>query len=656
MRLSNVLRFRALWLSFLLLGTGACGERGGGGSATVLAPLEVAPVGDPALRLVTYAWDPDAGDPSVPAELGGPGFSGEGWTTNLTFPELGPTGVPKGGSMTLSRPDWPATLRMTGKDWNTDLTYKLRDLCYESLLMQHPITNDFIPRLATHWQISDDKMTFRYRLNPEARFSDGQPVTAADVIASYALRMDPKTLDPSSIQTFSKLNPPRAVSKYIVEVTCKEENWRNFLYFSEVAMTIFPASHVSIPGDQYLDQYQFSFVPSSGPYSVSDQDIDLGKSITARRNADWWAADNPAWEGVYNIDTIKWIVIKDNNLEFEKFKAGELDFFAIAKSQWFVEEIPKLSAWKRGLIRRVRVVNDAPKGLSGLAINMQRPPLDDLRVRRALAHLYDRELLLSKFMFDEYEPINSYWPGGPYANAANEYVGYDPVGAVALLEEAGWTTKNSSGYRVKEGRELAFSLTYQTQLFEPYLTVYQEACKAAGIRLELQLLTPASRWKSMREREYDLTSTAWGAIDPPNPETSWHSNLARQVDNNNVAGFADERVDALCAEYDAEYDPARRVELVQQIDAIVHAAQPYVQGWYSPAERLVVWNKFGVPRYGGMRMWDKDNIPFSWWVDPELEAALAAARGDSSLTMQRGPEQFDFWSAWKAADSPVLGD
>lgn len=608
---------------------------------------------DTSLRMVTYEWDREAGDPEVPAELGGPGFTGEGWTTNLTFPELGQAGVPQGGSMTVSRPDWPATVRMTGKDWNQDITYKLRDLCYESLLMEHPITKEFIPRLATHWQVSDDRMTFRYRINPQARFSDGQPVTAQDVVASYKLRMDPKTLDPSSIQTFSKLNEPVAVSKYILEVTCNEENWRNFLYFSEVAMTVFPASHVSIPGDEYLDTYQFSFVPGTGPYMVSDEDIDMGKSITARRRDDWWDNDNPAWEGLYNIGEIKWVVIADNNLEFEKFKAGEIDMFVISKAQWFVEEVPKLDAYKRGMIRRMRIFNDAPKGVSGIAINMTRPPLDDVRIRRALAYLYPRKLLLERFMFNQYEPINSSWPGGPYQNDDNVFIEYDPFRAVELLEEAGWTEKNAQGYRVKDGRELQFDLTYASQLFERYVTIYQEDCAKAGIRLELQLLTPAARWKNMRERKYDLTSTAWGAIDPPNPETSWHSKLAKQVDNNNITAFSNERVDELCTEYDSEYDPLRRIEIIKEIDAIVHAEQPYVHDWYNPAERFVVKNKFGIPKYGGMRMWDKDNIPLSWWVDPEKEAQLAACQADKTKTMQRGPEEYHFWSAWKQAGSPI---
>jgi len=601
------------------------------------------------IPLVEYVWDPSAGDPEVPAELGGPGFSGEGWETNMRFQALGSAEAVRGGSITLSRPDWPATLRMAGKDWNTDLTYQIRDLCYESLLGMHPVTLEFIPKIATHWWISEDKMTYRFRLNPRARFSNGEPVTAQDFVASYDLRMDPSLLDPSSIMTFKKMEAPVALSKYMLEVKCKEENWRNFLYISGIALAVFPASQISIAGSEYLDKYQFKLTAASGPYSVKDDDIVMGQSVTVRRRNDWWDEGNPAWTGLYNIDTYKYIVIKDTNLEFEKFKKGEFDFYIIGRAQWWAEELPKVEAVKRGLIVRRKIYNDAPRGTQGMAINTLRPPLDDLRVRKALCHLYDRRLLIEKFMFNEYVPLKSHWPGGPYENPDNVAIEYDELAAVELLEEAGWTEIDSRGYRVKDGKELAFDLTFSSKAFERYLTVYQEACKRAGIRLELQEQTPASRWKSMRQKEYDLSNTAWGALVIANPETSWKGELADQVDNNNVTSFKDERVDELCEEYDREYDPKRRSEIVQEIDGLVFNAHPYVLAWYQPCERVCFWNKFSLPKWGAHRVVNDDYMHMEMWVDPEKEKLLARAKSDPSITMDPGPVDNRFWQAWNLA-------
>ncbi|RME23465.1 MAG: hypothetical protein D6798_13455, partial [Deltaproteobacteria bacterium] len=215
--------------------------------------------------------------------------------------------------------------------------------------------------------------------------------------------------------------------------------------------------------------------------------------------------------------------------------------------------------------------------------------------------------------------------------------------------EAGWTEKNDEGYRVKDGEELSFNLQYASQLSERGLTVYQEELKDAGIRLNLELLTPAARWQNLREKEYDLSSSAWGALVFPNPESSWHSRYADQKDNNNVTGYANPEVDALIAQYDAEYDIQKRAKILQKIDGIIYHDHPYVLEHYLPSKRLLIANKFGMPEWGAPRFSDEYDSLLVWWVDPERDATLAKAREDSSITMDPGPAEIRFWEAWHAA-------
>ena len=129
--------------------------------------------------------------PSVPAEQGGKGFKGEGWETNTNFVLQGDPHAVKGGVLRYFLPDFPGTLRMYGPESNSQFNGNVSSLLYETLLGIDPNTLEFIPALATHWQTSPDKMTFRFRLNPNARFSDGTPVTAEDVVATYDFLMDP---------------------------------------------------------------------------------------------------------------------------------------------------------------------------------------------------------------------------------------------------------------------------------------------------------------------------------------------------------------------------------------------------------------------------------------------------------------------------------
>lgn len=601
---------------------------------------------DTELPMVTYEWDPNVGDPSVPAELGGPGFTGEGWQTNMTFPALGSSEAKKGGTIRMYIPDWPATLRQTGKDWNTSFNYRARDLCIESLLTVHPVTLEFIPNIATHWWISPDKMTYRFRINPAARFSDGEEVTAEDVIASFNLHMDETILFPSAQLVYSKLNTPTAVSKYIVEVTVKKENWRNFLYFA-ASLPVLPAHQISIPGSEYLDKFQFKFTAVTGPYTLDESSMVTGQSLSLVRRDDWWQKDNPAWQGLYNFDRYTFTVVMDPNLAFEKTKKGELDYYDIPVAKWWAEELPNVEAVQRGLLVRRKFYTDAPIGTSGTAINMLRPPLDDVRIRKALCHLENRKLYIEKLFHNEYLPLTSYYQGGTYQNPNNEPIEYDELKAVELLEEAGWTELDSEGYRIKDGKRLEFTLIYRSKMSERYLTIFQENCKKAGIKIELQQLTSAAHWKQITGKDYDLASTAWGAIVFPNPETSWHSRLAKEKNNNNITGFADPRVDELCEEYDREYDVNRRIEIIREIDGIIYEQHPYILGWYNPAQRVVYWNKFGMPKWGTSRTGEaQQDLMYSWWIDPEKERALEEAQRNSSITLEAPPIDQRFWQAW----------
>jgi len=598
------------------------------------------------IPMVTYAWDSQAGDANVSAEDGGPGFTGEGWTTRMTFPALGSDKALRGGTFRMYLPNWPATLRLAGKDYNTAFNYRAVDLCTESLLTVHPQTLETIPMVATHWKISEDKTTYTFRINPAARWSDGKEITSADVVATFNLHMDERILQPSDQITFGKMETPVALSKYIVQVKVKEESWRNFLYFS--GMALMPAHEISIPGDEFLKKYQNAYTATSGPYTLGT--FEMNKSITLTRRDDWWGEHNPAWTGLYNFDTYHFTVVQDLSLAFEKAKKGELDYYVVPKAKWWVEDLVpgKVEQIRRGLLQKRKFYNDAPTGTSGLALNATRPPLDDVRMRKALGLLRNRPLMIKQLFVNEYEPLNSYWQGGTYANPNNEMLPYDPLAAVDLLTEMGYTEVDGEGYRKKDGERLSFNLSYASKLSEPSLTIFQEDCKKAGIEINLQLVDPATRWQNMRKREFDITSTAWGALVFPNPETSWKGELAEKLDNNNVTAFSDARVDELLAQYDREYDVKRRQDIVREIDGIIYEQYPYVLDWYNPSHRVIYWNKFSQPEWGVWRTKDENDMMYCWWIDPEKERLLEEAQQDANKVLPTEPIRHRFWKHWNA--------
>ncbi|MCZ6769702.1 MAG: extracellular solute-binding protein [Acidobacteria bacterium] len=625
------------WLA--ALGCGYLSETGGGDTATSLEPR-----GPVSMDKNDYPVFPDAdagADPAVSAEQGGKGFTGEGWETNTEFDFIGDPRAVKGGLLRETISDFPGNLRIEGPESNTFLNSIVEGMVYETLLGLHPTTMEYIPLLATHWQISPDKTTYRFRINPNARWADGQPVTAQDVVASWNFMMDEGLQAPMARIRWSKFEEPVAESKYLVRVKSSKVNWRNFLYFS--GMIILPA-HVlkDVDGETYVLDYNFKLLPGTGPYEVLEQDINKGNSLIIRKRKDYWAEKDRINVGLNNFDQIKEIVVRDRNLEFEMFKKGDLDYYFVNRAQMWVEDL-EFDRIQRGLIQKRKIFNHSPLGIQGLAFNMRRIPFDDIRIRKALFHLFNREQLVEKLMYNEYELQHSYYSGGIYENPNNPKISYDPELALKILAEAGWRNRDERGRLVKQGQPLELELLYRSQTSERILTVYQEDLRKVGISLNLRLVTPETGFKLVMERQFDMFSMAWTASSFPDPETSWHSSLADVDNTNNITGVKSSRLDEITDAYDRMFELEERIGAIQEVDGILANLYPYMLEWTAPYHRIVFWNKFGYPSGHLTRTGDQRGIPTLWWIDPEKSQRLNSAQADPSIQLEVGQTEDRYW-------------
>ncbi len=626
--------------SFLALSCGYLTDIGGGGSSTDLQPR-----GPVSLDKNDYPVFPDAdagADPSVSAEEGGKGFTGEGWKTNTDFDFIGDPRAVKGGLLREAMSDFPGTLRIVGPESNTMLNSMLGGIVYETLLSLHPTTLEYIPALATHWQISPDKVTYRFRINPNARWADGQPVTAEDVVASWNFNMDEGLQAPFSRMTWSKFAQPFAESKYIVRVQSTKVNWRNFLYFSG-SLPILPAQLLKdVDGETYIRDYNFKMMMGSGPYVVHVQDINKGNSITIRKRNDYWAENHRRNVGLNNFEQIMEIVVRDRNLEFEMFKKGDLDYYFVNRAQMWVEELD-FDRIQRGLIQKRKIFNHSPNGVQGLAFNMRKVPFDDTRVRKALFHLLNREQLIEKLMYNQYQLQHSYYTGSVYENPDNPKISYDPGLALKLLAEAGWKNRDERGRLVKRGKPLELEILYAAKASERILTVYQEDLRKVGINLNLRLVTPETLFKLVMERQFDIVSMGWGGLLFPNPENSYHSTLADVNNTNNITGIKNRRIDEITDAYDTMFELDERIAAIQEIDGILTNLYLYILEWTAPYTRIVYWNKFGHPIGYISRVGNHTDLPSMWWIDPERSQKLDEARGDSTIRLNVGQSEDRYW-------------
>ncbi|OJX59312.1 MAG: hypothetical protein BGO89_02525 [Candidatus Kapaibacterium thiocyanatum] len=604
---------------------------------------------------------PPGADPSVPDSLGGAGFEkiaeGMGFVTYVPTDEdiklVSDPNAKTGGQISYTESSFPNTFRPYGQGSTTVNTQDIAAICYETLISQHPITLDYAPGIATHWKIGTDKKTFTFRIDPNARFADGKPVTAEDVVATWKLLVDPSILEPALNLVYGKFETPVAKSKYIVEVKAKTVNFRDLLYFG-TGMFILPSHEIgNLTGKEFLEKYNMNMPSGSGEYIALESDIKAGQSYAMTRRDDYWAKDYPMNKGTGNFDRINVLVVKDNPiLEYEKFKSGESDMYRfnmMTTEKWINDTT--YDALKNGWVLRRRMYTDGPMGTQGVTFNMRKPPFDDIRIRKAFQMLYNRAAVVEKLLYNDYEIYNTFQPNTVYANPSNPPVQYDPEQAQKLLAEAGWATRNSDGLLTKNGKPFVIELPIQKPL-ERFLTPYQQELRKAGIDLKLKFMDWNAILKNVDERNFTIFAYGYGGLVTPNPETSLLSKLADQNDNNNIQGFKSARVDQLCAEYDSTFDIKHQIEIIREIDGLAY--QTYMSSfWWNPKGiRVAHWNRFGMPEYGLPRYaqlaYAYRTIATTWWHDPAKQQALDEARKNkSALADPKSVIEMKFWKQYK---------
>lgn len=566
------------------------------------------------------------------------------WQSNDNITAFGSPNAKKGGTLTCVESAFPPTLRTTGKNSNSVFNSTLSSLCYETLLDLDPISYDYAPNLAKRWAVADDKQTFFFEIDERAKWSDGKPVCSNDVIQTWKLYTDPDIEDPFSVDFYGKYECPVAITDKIVMVKSKQLNWRAFMSFG-CGTQILPG-HIleKINGKQYLEEYQFKMMEGSGPYTYESSKVN--EEVILSRRKDWWQADLPKNVGYYNFDKLDFIFVTDDNLKKEKFKKGEIDWMQVnVAREWHQEFIPaKMSAIANGWIQRRKVYTHRPVGTSGLAFNLRKPPFNDIRIRKAFAYLYNREKMMDKLFFNEYEFLDSHYPNSPYENPNNPKMRYDPDKAVELLEEAGWLqeNRNSDGWLVKDGKIFELNLNLTDKSLERIYTIFQEDLKDVGIKLNLKLVTWATDIKEVGERNFLISSRAYTGLTFPNPESSLHSKFADKPDNNNIWGFKNERVDEICNRYPLMFDVKERIAAIKEIDGIICNEHLYALGWYAAHTRLLFWDKFGMPDYILSKTSDDSSILSTWWYEPEKEKALNEAKKNGTK-LPVGKEIVKWW-------------
>lgn len=532
--------------------------------------------------------------------------------------ELDPIANPeavKGGTFTTWGGSFPKSLNMW-LDYNS-FSKEVTGLLFELLVTLHSIKNEPIGILAESWTVSEDKKTFTFKIHSDAKWSDGKPITAEDIQFYYDVMMNPKNLTSLFRVSLKRLNRPEVIDERTIRVTSKETHWSNFWTAAELFAL---PKHIWKDVDFNKQNFEFSVV--SGPYILHE--VKKNRYITLKRRNDWWGLSKKYNQYKYNFDYTKFKFMEDRTKALEAFKTGIFDAYALYTSSIWVKQTD-FDGVKKGWVVKQRIYNKEPKGFQGLTLNLRRPIFQDVRVREALCHLFNRELMNEKLMYNQYFLCNSYFPD-LYPGNHNPDVPlrkYNPEKARALLKDAGWRV-SSNGFLRKGGK--LFKITFISDWVDHrHLNIYIEDLKKVGIKASIEQLSRSTFRKRIDNHDFDMMWVNWGAVRLRDPEPEWHSSTANQIATNNLPGVEDAIIDSLIEGQRTEMSLDKRNDILKEIDKRLNEIIPYVMMWQADHNRLLYWNRFGTPKYVLDKFNREDIIPTYWWIESEKDKQLKNA-------------------------------
>ncbi len=525
----------------------------------------------------------------------------------------------KGGTYTTWGSSFPKSLNMW-LDYNS-FSKAVTDLQFEGLVNLHTKENEPVGILAQSWTISDDKKTFTFKIHDQAKWSDGKSITAEDIQFYYDVMMNTKNLTSLFRVSLKRLNRPEVIDEKTIRLTAKENHWSNF--WTAAGMTALPKH---IWNDVNFNKQNFDFPVISGPYKLKE--VKKNRYIILERRNDWWGLVKKYNQYKFNFKNIKYKSMEDKTKALEATKRGSFHAYAVHTYTTWMKPTD-FDDVKKGWVIKQRVFNNEPKGFQGLAINLRKEKFQDVRVRKALCHLFNRELINEKLMFNQYYLLNSFYPD-LYPNNMNPDVpllAFNPDKARALLKEAGWLV-DSDGVIRKDGK--AFEIIFSSRSVDHrHLNIYLEDLKKVGIKASIEQLSLSTYRKRMDNHNFDITWLAWSSVRLRDPEHEWHSSTADQISTNNITGVKDPIIDSLIEAQKTEMSLDKRNEILKQIDRRLYDIIPYALMWHPFYSRLLYWNKFGTPKYVLDKYNSDDIIPTYWWFDPVKAKRLQDAMNNN---------------------------
>lgn len=509
----------------------------------------------------------------------------------------------------------------------------------ESLMARSPDEAFTVYGLLARTIETDDSRSYvAFEMDPRARFSDGRPVTARDVLFSFELL---KTKGrPNHRSYYGKVAKAQIIDSRIIRFDFGVMDRELPLILALMPVL---AEHATDPAT--FEQTTFTAPLGSGPYRASE--VKPGETIILERVPDYWGRDLPVNRGNYNFDSLRYDFYRDVNSQFEAFKRGLYDIrFETDPGRWKTGyDIP---AVRDGRIVQEDVGNGKPKPYSALIFNMRREIFADSRVREAMVELFDFEWANANLYFGLYERNGSFYDGSELSSLgrsadANERALLAPYpGAVlpdvmegtwraptsdgsgrdrdrlrralGLFREAGWELKGGALVSTTTGRPFAPELVVGTKDQERLALAYQNMLKRAGINLNIRLVDNVQFEARKQTYDYDMVPYIWDQSLSPGNEQAFYfgSASADTPGTRNFMGLKSKAADAMIDALLAARGREDFVCAVRSLDRVLISARFSLPLFYTPNQWIARWKKVKLPEKTAL----VGTLAESWWQAP----------------------------------------
>jgi microcin C transport system substrate-binding protein len=547
------------------------------------------------------------------------------WQSNNSAPLWASEKAEKGGTFTDFILAFPPTLRVVGPDSNSSFRGFI-NANQLSLTTFHPNTMEVLPELATEWAYGKDNKTVYYRLDKDAHWSDGKPVTADDYVFTMTF-MRSKFINAPWYNNYytEQIVDIKKYDDYTISVTGAVARPKEELhYYYGVQPT---PKHFHVLDDNWVKNYNWKIEPNTGPYQITD--IKNGKEVIFERKEDWWAKDKRYFKNRFNVDRVVIKVIRDINIAYKYFEKGEIDTFNMLQPDLWHDKA-KGRLYDSGYIEKFVFYNDAPRSSAGFFLNMDNPILADQKVRTALAYALNFEKVTQTVLRNDYQRLEAFHSGyGEYSNNTLSAKPFDLNLANNILDEDGWQERNGDGIRTKDGQALELTITYGNKEHTDRLVVLKQDAKKAGINLLLQLLDPSAQYKTIMQKQHQIAMLGWSTGFRPDYWQHFHSENAHKPQTNNVTNTDDKEMDALISAYDKETHKDKRIALAHALEAKIMEQGAFIPSWKTTYTRGAHWRWIHMPDIPGTKISDSLYSVFGdglLWIDKKDKVDTMAAR------------------------------